>query len=210
MDMSKMISLGTKAIKIYSAIENEKIADLFSEIAPMEEERGNVGQFISECLESGEVDSLKKYLIVAQSIANKEGGISSPIGQLVASVDNVVEIVKAAYDIATGKMDAHVAASKIVDRITLRAISAADVYIDRAVMGVNIMCDAISAECPPFAVVSPVIKTLSAKFSPKIKEVVAKGIRKLGENAKPIIAKAIGNIQKKTQERLQKSLSYSR
>ena len=140
----------------------------------------------------------------------KEGGISSPIGQLVASVDNVVEIVKAAYDIATGKMDAHVAARKIVDRITLRAISAADVYIDRAVMGVNIMCDAISAECPPFAVVSPVIKTLSAKFSPKIKEVVAKGIRKLGENAKPIIAKAIGNIQKKTQERLQKSLSYSR
>lgn len=209
MELSKMISIGLKAVKVFSAVENANVASLFNGILPEEGEGGKVGEFIQKCFESGNVDSLKKYLIVAKSIANKNGGIIQPIGQVVSSIDDAVEILKAAYDVATGRVDAHVAADRIVDRITLRAVTVVETYIDNDLpLLVDGVCDAITAYYPPFAAVAPFVKQIVTKLTPEIKKVVEKGIKKLGEVAKPILAKVIQGVQERAQKVSSKIRSF--
>lgn len=182
--------------KLISAVRAVRVNELFKQVSSVVADGDKTSAFIHDCLENGKVDTLKKYVLVAATVANKkEGKAQNPI-QLMSSVDDAVEILKAGYEAATGRVDTYDAASRIVDRITVRAISGVERAIDVGLpVAVDALCDAITVYYPPFAAVKPVIQTLVAKVTPKVKEVVTNGIKALAEASKPIVSKALGKLK---------------
>lgn len=156
-----------------------------------------LGSILHSLLEGRKTDIIKKMVLVAVNVyQNKQGQDTKISSETISAIDDVVELVQTAYDVATGKIDAYAAADHLVDRVTVRAVVVLETAIEKGVpIAVDALCRAIVASQPALAPLVPVIKNLSSMMTPPLKRLVANGMRAIANVAKPAIAKTIQSGQ---------------
>ena len=204
-DIQKAFDIAEEAIKIYSSIKTLHTSDVVSS-----EKEGLLNSSLSDYLEIGKTDELKKILIVAKKIYNKQNSIEQNPIELTSTIDDSIEIIKTAIKVAEGKIDTNIAAQKIVDRVAVRAISAAEIAIENGVpVLVDNLCNALVVAFPEMAPAVPIIKIVAERLTPKIKEIATKGIKALAKLSKPYVAKGLKAFQNKTQKISSKVKSWA-
>lgn len=118
-----------------------------------------------------------------------EGGAQS-----IASIaDESLSRIKVAYKVSENLLSVEKAADFMIDHAASRAVAVADYAIDNAAFHVaNWASTALTAVCPPAAVLTPVIHTGMAFVSEKVKNAVHSVVPKITSVAKTVVHKAIG------------------
>ena len=109
-------------------------------------------EIISSLLEKGEIDKIKKVLLAAFASSRKREGATSEqvkdeLSSVVPEVDDRLEFLQSAYDVATGKMDPDTAASRLMDRVAVRTVVLLDKAIEEGIpRTVDRLCDAFAGQ----------------------------------------------------------------
>lgn len=167
---------------------------------------------ISSLLEEGEVDKIKKVILAAfVSSRKKEGATSEQVkGELesvLPKVDDWGEYLQAAYDVATGKVDAYTAADRVMDRVAVRTVVLLDKAIEEGIPRVvDRLCDRLADKYPQASPIANKIKAFVRDLAPDLKKLVDEGIPKLAEKIKPVVVHGIKMGQKALKKLKEKAL----
>lgn len=143
----------------------------------------------------------KKLMAAALTIANEKGYVKLPEKystpkSIAAIADKGVETVKLAHDVASGKLTADYVADYTVKKGAALLKTVANGFINKGVVVVSTaVTAAITAVCPPAAVIAPVIVAGVKLVGEKAKQLVGKGIDKIAEAVKPIVRKAVETVK---------------
>ena len=154
-------------------------------------------EIISSLLEKGEIDKIKKVLLAAFASSRKREGATSEqvkdeLSSVVPEVDDRLEFLQSAYDVATGKMDPDTAASRLMDRVAVRTVVLLDKAIEEGIpRTVDRLCDALADKYPQASPIANKIKSFVRDLAPDLKKIVDEEIPKLAEKVKPVVAATI-------------------
>lgn len=154
-------------------------------------------KIVSVLLENGDTDKIKKAILAAFTASRKKEGASpeelkGELDSVVPKVDDWVEFLQGAYDVATGKIDADTAAEKLMDRVAVRTVVLLDKAIEEGIpRTVDCLCDALADKYPQMSPIADKIKDFVRDLAPDLKKLVDEGIPKLVEKAKPFVAEGI-------------------
>lgn len=145
--------------------------------------------------------TVKKLAAAALTIANEKGYVKLPEKysnpkSIAAIADKGVETVKLAHDVATGKVNADYVADYAVKKGAAMLKTVANGFIDKGVaVAATAVTTAITAVCPPAAVIAPVVVAGVKFVGEKVKQEVDKGIDKIAEAVKPVVRKAVETVK---------------
>jgi hypothetical protein len=153
-------------------------------------------KIVSVLLENGDADKIKKVILAAFSASRKKEGatqkeLKDELISVVPKVDDWVELLQGAYDVAVGKIDADTAAERLMDRVAVRTVVLLDKAIEGGIRTVDRLCDAMADKYPQTSPIADKIKDFVQELSPDLKKLVDEEIPKLVEKAKPFVAKAL-------------------
>lgn len=194
-DYQNALSIAERTIKLYTSVKTIRCSEEFTS-----EEAAGGNESFADYYKTGHTDELKKLLVVATKIYNKQNNIKEDPIQVASTIDDAIEVVKAAIDVATGKVDAEMVAQNLVDRVAVRAVCAADLAIEQGVpIVVDRLCAAIVSAYPPMAPAVPVIKMVANKMTTRLKTLVTKGITAAAKISKPFVARGLKSLRQQVQ-----------
>lgn len=213
-NIAKNIGEKTKAIV---NLENVVVDEAF---LPMEQENeiketpSIMESALSSKFNSPEELKAKKVLSAALLIAKKKKvlpvGVPASIDAIGAAStsDETVTKMKAAYQVATGKIDPYKATDLIIDRATSRMIAVSDVVVKKVVdVAIDRVGEVVATAFPPARPVVAVLKVVKPFVTKKVQQLVKKGIKKLGAIAKATVRKIGSKLFSKVKSGLAKLFS---
>lgn len=214
-NIAKNIGEKTKAIV---NLENVVVDEAF---LPMEQEN-EIKETPSPIMESAlsskfnspEELKAKKVLSAALLIAKKKKvlpvGVPASIDAIgsASTSDETVTKMKAAYQVATGKIDPYKATDLMIDRATSRMLAVSDVVVKKVVdVAIDRVGEVVATVFPPARPVVAVLKVVKPFVTKKVQQLVKKGIKKLGAIAKATVRKIGSKLFSKVKSGLAKLFS---